>query len=125
MKNIEDIASPKIDYIGGIQIEAKDPKSLAEWYSNKFGLEIKMEYEGGYYGGFTGKYIALHIGIIPEKNLGGNSNIALTFHVDNFSAYLDRLKSNGIIPIKTDKDNEGRFAFFNDPENNKIGIWGD
>lgn len=124
MKNIDELKSPKIDYVGGIQIEAENPKYLADWYSNKFGLTIEMEYEGGYYGGFTGKSVSLHIGIIPSKNDKGNSNISLTFHVDDFNGFLGNLKSNGIIPLQTMEDNEGKFAFFNDPENNKIGIWG-
>lgn len=124
MENIDDLNSPKIDYVGGIQIEAKNPKSLAEWYSNKFGLNIQMEYEGGYYGGFKGENVNLHIGIVPGESTEGKSNISLTFHVDDFKAYLDILKSKGIIPIQTMKDNEGQFAFFFDLENNKIGIWG-
>jgi len=124
MKNIDDLKSPKIDYVGGIQIEAKNPKALAEWYSNSFGLTIEMEYEGGYYGGFTGENVSLHIGIIPGKNLKGQSNISLTFHVDDFNCYLDNLKSKGLVPLQTMDDNEGKFAFFKDPENNKIGIWG-
>lgn len=124
MKNIEDLKSPKIDYVGGIQIEAKNPKVLAEWYSNSFGLTIAMEYEGGYYGGFTGNNISLHIGIVPGKNINGQSNISLTFHVDDFNGYLENLKSKGLVPLQTIEDDEGRFAFFKAPENNKIGIWG-
>lgn len=48
MKNIDELKSTKIDYVVGIQIEAENPKSLADWYSNKFGLTVDMEYEGGY-----------------------------------------------------------------------------
>lgn len=124
MKHLDNIVSPKINYVGGIQIEARNPKSLAEWYTDKFGLEIGMEYNGGYYGGFTSDDLSLHIGITPGKGDERESTISLTFHVDDFAAYLAMLKSKGIIPIQTMEDGEGQFAFFNDPENNKIGIWG-
>jgi len=49
--------------------------------------------------------------------------MSLKFHVDDFDDYLGNLKLKGIIPIHKIEGNEGNFAFFNDPENNKIGIW--
>lgn len=83
-----------------------------------------MECEGKYYGGFTGGSVSLRIGIVSAKDIKGNGTISLTFHVDDFNNYLDDLKSKGIIPLQTMEDNEGKFAFFNDLENNEIGIWG-
>jgi hypothetical protein len=67
---------------------------------------------------------AINIGIIPVNGMKGKSNNSLTFRVDNFNGYLHNLKSNGIFSLQTMEDNEGKIAFFNDPENNKIGLWG-
>jgi len=39
MKDLADIPDPKIEYVGGIVIHAKDPESLAAWYTNTFEFE--------------------------------------------------------------------------------------
>lgn len=117
---------PKIEYIGGIVIHAKDPTSLAAWYTNTFGFETGMEYEGGYYGGFKAPWGELHFGIVPAKeNVDYKSNISITFRVSDFDGYLKKLKQNDLVPCELTKDREGRFASFVDPEGNSISIWGD
>ncbi|UMB59988.1 hypothetical protein MHL31_13000 [Lutibacter sp. A80] len=124
MRNNKKINTPKIDYVGKIVIEAKNPKVLAEWYTNKFGLIIELEYYGEFHGGFTSNNRNLYIEIVPTTADEAQSNISLTFHVDDFKGYLHNLKTKGIIPITTDFTHEGEFASFKDPENNKIAIMG-
>ena len=125
MKDLADIPDPKIEYVGGIVIHAKDPTSLAAWYTNTFGFETSMKFEGGYYGGFRAPWGELHFGIVPAKeNVDHKSNISITFRVSNFDSYLEQLKQRDLIPSKSTQDQEGRFASFVDPEGNNISIWG-
>ena len=118
---------PKLEYVGGMMIRAKDPKSLAQWYTDQFGLRTTMEYEGGYYGGWETPCGAFHFGICPYKkdSAVGPGNVTVTYRVDDFSAYLAKLEANGLEPVETIEDDEGRFAEFVDPEGNHIYIWGE
>lgn len=124
MVNNEKLNTPKIDYIGKIIIEAENPKALAEWYTNKFGLIVDLEFRGEFHGGFTSENHRLYIEITPISNVNAKNNISLIFHVDNYKEYLHNLKTRFVIPYTTESNHEGTFAFFRDPENNKIAIMG-
>ena len=125
MKDLANIPNPKIEYVGGIVIHAKDPTALAAWYTNTFGFETRMEHEDGYYGGFRAPWGELHFGIVSaEGNVDYRSNISITFRVSDFDAYLEQLKQHDLDPSEITEDQEGRFAEFVDPEGNRISIWG-
>lgn len=125
MLNINEKQIPKIDYISKIIIEASNPKKLAEWYTHKFGLSIKLEFQGEFHGGFRNNGMSFYIEIIPSnKKEKKVSNISLTFHVNNFKEYVHNLKLKHVIPYKTEFSHEGNYAFYRDLENNKIAILG-
>ncbi len=125
MKDLASIPDPKIEYVGGIVIQATDPASLAAWYTKTFGFETSMQHEGGYYGGFRASWGELHFGIVPgKKNPEHDSNISIVFRVSDFDGYLKKLKQNGLTPGEITDDGEGRFASFVDLEGNRISIWG-
>lgn len=116
---------PKIDYIGKIVIEAINPRKLANWYTNKFGININLEINGEFHTIISNNNMRLYIEIIPStEKLKNKSNIELNFHVTNFKEYLHNLKLKHIIPYKTLFNYEGEYAYFKDPENNKIAIQG-
>ena len=114
-----------IDYVGKIIIKANNPKELASWYKNKFGLNINLEVSGEFHTTVINNNNRLYIEIIPSveklKNIG---NIQLHFHVTNFKEYLHSLKLKHIIPFRTLFNHEGEYAYFKDPENNIIAIQG-
>ena len=114
-----------IDYIGGLQIEALSPANLAQWYSEKIGFPLTLEHEGGFYGSIETAGGSLHMSVIPTQNpFQFSKNISFTFHVNDFEDYVAGLKSKGLNPVQEMETPNGKFAFFNDPEDNKIGIWG-
>jgi catechol 2,3-dioxygenase-like lactoylglutathione lyase family enzyme len=118
---------PRIQYVGGITLCANNPKTLAQWYTDKFGLKIDGEYHGIYFGSVKYKDIEMDFGIHPAGDdcHKAEKGFAITFHVDNYARYIDKLKSKGLVPSDTDKEPNGQFAYFLDLENNKIAIWGD
>ena len=125
MKDLASIPDPKIEYVGGIVIQATDPPSLAAWYTETFGFETSMPHEGGYYGGFRASWGELHFGIVPgREDADHQSNISIVFRVSDFEGYLKKLKQNGLTPGELTEEEEGRFASFVDPEGNRISIWG-
>lgn len=119
---------PKIQYVGGITICANNPKTLAQWYTEKFGLNLDGEYKGIYYGSVKYNGMEMDFGIHPASDECHKSDkgFVVTFHVDHFARYVDKLKSKGVIPDSPpEKYPNGQFANYSDLENNKITLWGD
>jgi predicted enzyme related to lactoylglutathione lyase len=117
----------KILYVGAISIDpCQDAKILADWYS-RFGIETK-EMQGGYYGKFDTPGGPFVFGIHPKKAdapKNCSASVSVVFRVENFAGSLEALKSKGLTPYKTEKDQQGQFAHFRDPDGNKVTIWGE
>ena len=116
----------KILYVGAISINpCQDAKILADWYS-RFGIETK-EVQGGYYGKFDTAAGPFVFGIHPKKAASpqkSSASVAVVFRVENFEKSLLALKNKGLSPDKIEKDQQGQFASFHDPDGNKVTIWG-
>lgn len=119
---------PQIQYVGGITLCADNPKALAQWYTEKFGLIIDNHEGQIYWGQVKYKDAEMDFGIHPASGDCHKSEkgFVITFHVDNYARYADKLKSKGLIPDEppVDAGKFGMFAYYSDPENNKIAIWG-
>ena len=117
----------KILYVGAISINpCQEAKILADWYS-RFGIETK-EVQGGYYGKFDTAAGPFVFGIHPKKADSpqkSSASVSVVFRVENFEKSLLALKSKGLSPEKIEKDEQGQFASFHDPDGNKITIWGE
>src|SRR3954466_810655 len=115
----------KILYVGAISINpCQDAKVLAEWYS-RFGIETK-EFHGGYYGKLDTAAGLFVFGIHPKKADAPakcTASVSVVYRVQNFEERLSALKSNGLLPDKTEKDPQGQFAHFHDPDGNEVTIW--
>jgi predicted enzyme related to lactoylglutathione lyase len=116
----------KILYVDAIAINpCQDAKVLADWYS-RFGIETK-EIQGGYYGQLNTAAGPFFFGIHPKKADAPkkcSASVSVVFRVENFESSLLALKSKGLLPDSTEKDAEGQFAHFRDPEGNEVTIWG-
>jgi predicted enzyme related to lactoylglutathione lyase len=118
----------QLDYVGGLVIEANDPRRLAQWYSEKFGLLMGVELNGAIYGGFRSDTVSFHFGIMPRKRRiksGESPGVGITFHVDDFDGYVAELTSRGLKPVGEAHDEDGHFAVYRDPEGHELTIWGD
>lgn len=122
--------APVLEYVGGTAIQAKDPKALSDWYSNRFGLTIQGEMPGGFYGGFEWNGMSFNIAIVTAggSHPGSAPGTAyLVFHVGDYDGFLAARAAKELTPFKTtgDKgDKFGRFASFRDPEGNEVDVWG-
>ncbi len=118
----------KILSVGAISINAcQDSKVIADWYS-KFGIETQ-EYNGIYFGQLETAAGPFVFGIHPKKPDAPkkcSGNISVVYRVENFEASLLSLKSKGILPDSPiEKDEQGQFAHFHDPDGNEVTIWGE
>ena len=119
------IAPAKVEGIGGAFIYANDPKSLAEWYRDKLGLELA----DGACGGDANYYCVLsHDAVFSikqaKKKLPAERNqFMVNFKVGDFAGMLDRLKSKSVAVARTQDEDYGRFGWIEDPEGNQIEFW--
>ena len=115
----------KILYVGAIAINpCQDAKVLADWYS-RFGIETK-EIHGGYYGQLDTAGGPFVFGIHPRRaDAPGKctASVSVVYRVDNFERSLSSLKGKGLSPDSIEKDPEGQFAHFHDPDGNEVTIW--
>ena len=117
----------RILYVGAISINpCQDAKVLADWYT-RFGIETR-EYKGGYYGKLDTAAGLFAFGIHPKKADAPkkcSASVSVVFRVENFESSLLALKSKGLLPDSTEKDQQGQFAHFHDPDGNEVTIWGE
>jgi predicted enzyme related to lactoylglutathione lyase len=116
-----------LEYVGGTAIQAKDPKTLSAWYNDRFGLPMKGEMGGGFYGGFDWKGTSFNIAIVGAggSHPGAAPGTAyLVFHVADYDSFVAARAAKGLTPFRTSKDAYGRFASFRDPEANEVDVWG-
>ena len=119
-------APAKIQYVGSVSINpCQEAKVLAEWYS-RLGIETK-EMQGGYYAMLdtaSGPFffgIHPHKASAPQKCTGG---VSVVYRVDTIEGSLSAAKTKGLAPDSTQKDEQGQFAHFHDPDGNEVTLWG-
>lgn len=112
--------------IGGVFFKAKDPKALAAWYRDVLGLPLEA------WGGALLRYDApKHPATLTWNAFPAATNyfapstheFMINYAVDDMDAFLTRLQSKGVSPLKRSDDSTGRFAWIVDPEGNKIELW--
>jgi predicted enzyme related to lactoylglutathione lyase len=113
--------------VGGVFFKAKDPKALAAWYRDVLGMPIEA------WGGAALRYDApKHPPVVAWNAFPASTSyfapstsaFMINYAVDDMDALLTRLRAKGVAILKRDdSDPNGRFAWIQDPEGNKIELW--
>ena len=116
--------------LGGIMFKSKDPKTLIAWYKKHLGLAIED------YGGTVFMWDdAMKPGenrysvwsVAPETSKyfePGKFSFMVNFMVEDLTALLDILKTEGVEIVGEPMDSEyGKFGWVLDPDGNKIELW--
>ena len=122
-----------VEGVGGVFIYANDAKTLSNWYAHHFGLRLETYEEGKVYG-TEFKYRRLGDSSQVDSTVFSisQSKVALpeerrecvvNYRVRDLKAFLDQLKADGIEVEKTEDFDYGRFAWFKDPEGNRIELY--
>ena len=114
------------EYVGGLAFHAKDPQTLARWYTDVLGLPMRITFPGGVAGGFHAGNVDFNMAIVAatSKHAGPPPGaMYLVLRVTDLDGRVRELASHGVVPFETSNDKMGRFAMIHDPEGNTIGLW--
>jgi predicted enzyme related to lactoylglutathione lyase len=120
----------KITGIGGVFFKSKgDRAALAAWYQKHLGLALED------YGGAILRWqddkaedhgvTAWHVAGKDSKWFSpSTSSFMINYRVDNLDEMLEQLRAGGVEIIKgPDSDENGKFAWVMDPDENKVELW--
>ncbi len=111
--------------VGGIFLRAADPKKLHAWYEEHLG--IKRTPDGAYVFFSEGPREMTVFSLFPKDTAyfgPGNQQVMVNFRVDDLDAVLEKLRAAGAeIDPKREEMEYGRFAWFSDPEGNRVELW--
>ena len=120
----------RVTGIGGIFFKAKDPAALRAWYAKHLGIDVQpwggaaftwADDAGNAMKGTTIWNIGDAAG---DTYAPSTATFMINYRVDDLTALLAQLKSNGVEILKgPDSDENGKFAWIMDPEGNKIELW--
>lgn len=123
----------QVSGIGGVFIYSNDPKSLAEWYANHFGIEFEADKkEENFWMLFhsrddnePSKRTNTVFAIMPAKTpLGpGRGEYMINYKVDDLQGFIEQLKTKGVNAEPVEDDGQiGKFTWITDPEGNRIEL---
>ena len=120
----------KITGIGGVFFKTKsDHKALAAWYAKNLGLALEP------WGGAILRWpedkaedkgvTVWHVAAKDSQWFSpSGSNFMINYRVDNLDEMLAQLRENGVTIVKgPEADENGRFAWILDPDDNKVELW--
>ena len=120
----------KITGIGGVFFKSKgDGAALAAWYQKHLGM--KLEDWGGAIlrwpddkAGDRGVTAWSVAGKDSKWFSPSNSSFMINYRVDNLDEVLAQLRAGGVEIVKgPDSDENGKFAWVMDPDQNKVELW--
>jgi len=112
----------KVVGVGGVFLKALDPKALHQWYHEHLGIPLTDGYtafEGPEAQGTTA------FSFFPaDTQNSGEERAVINFRVDTLDEVLAHLAAAGArIDPKQEDYGFGRFAWFWDPEGNRVELW--
>ena len=111
--------------VGGVFLKAQDPKALANWYAEHFGIQ-KIDDRSLIFDGpeSLGMTVFSHFPADTKYFGDGPQTSMVNLRVDDLDALLVKLGEEGVrIDPKRQDESYGRFAWVWDPEGNRVELW--
>lgn len=111
--------------IGGVFLKARDPKALLRWYHEHLGIPLSEDGYSSFDGPEAQGMTVLTFFPHDTSYFGeGDQRAMVNFRVDSLDEVLARLTEAGArIDPKQESYSYGRFAWFWDPEGNRVELW--
>ena len=108
--------------IGGLFYRSKDPKALAAWYGEHFGIPYGAE--GGVWQQESGATVVSPFKADTDYFANDEQQFMLNLRVRDIDGFAEELRAKGVrIDEKRENESYGRFAWVYDPEGRKIELW--
>jgi catechol 2,3-dioxygenase-like lactoylglutathione lyase family enzyme len=119
----------KVTGIGGVFFKARDPKGLAAWYERHLGMT--PAFEGGVVFDWgaerdpkrPGRTIWAAFPADTDYFQPGAAPFMINYRVASLDRMVAQLRDGGIEVTGPEPSEQGRFAWINDPEGNRIELW--
>lgn len=115
----------KVLGIGGFFFRAKDPPTLAKWYSDNLGINLAPQsYDAEPWRTEAG--VTIFSPFETGTDYFGDWRVQwmINFRVRSLDAMVEQLRRNGIqVDVDSEAYPNGRFAKLNDPDGNAIQLW--
>ena len=111
--------------VGGIFFRAADPEKLHAWYEEHLGIKRTEDGAFAFFSEGPREMTVLAFFPMDTKYFGPTEQRAmLNLRVDDLDAVLEKLRAAGVdIDAKREDHDYGHFAWFNDPEGNRVELW--
>lgn len=118
----------RVTGIGGVFFKARDPERLLDWYREHLGItaadgQADFRWREHDRPNEVGRTVW---SIFPAESdyFGANSSaFMVNYRVANLDKMLEQLRNAGITVEKVEDFDYGRFAWFTDPEGNRVELW--
>lgn len=110
--------------VGGVFFKAKDPKGLQAWYHEHLGIPLTDGYTS--FEGPEAQGVTTFSFFREDTQYFGEASqrAMVNFRVDSLDEVLERLAAAGArVDPKQEDYPFGRFAWFADPEGNRVELW--
>jgi predicted enzyme related to lactoylglutathione lyase len=120
----------RVTGLGGIFFRSQNPQALQQWYADRIGIPVGDE------GGVTFTWEdpqhpkregATALAMVPADTSyfgPGGQQFMVNFRVRDLDAMLAQLRAAGVTVDETVQEYEfGRFAWFVDPDGNRVELW--
>jgi predicted enzyme related to lactoylglutathione lyase len=111
--------------VGGLFLRAADPEKLYTWYEEHLGIKRTPDGAFAFFSEGPREMTVFAFFSHDTDYFGtGKQQAMVNLRVDDLEAVLEKLRAAGadIDPKREDYD-YGRFAWFNDPEGNRVELW--
>jgi predicted enzyme related to lactoylglutathione lyase len=111
--------------LGGVFLRAADPEKLHAWYEEHFGIKRTEDGAFAFFSEGPREMTVFAFFPLDTKYFGSTEQRAmLNLRVDDLDAVLAKLRAAAVeIDPKQENYEYGRFAWFNDPEGNRVELW--
>jgi predicted enzyme related to lactoylglutathione lyase len=113
----------KVTGFGGAFLRADNPKELYAWYAQHLGISNTG---GGFHFPAESQRGKAVVAFFPRSSayFPVAQPAMLNFQVDDLDALFEKLSAAGVnVDPKREQHEFGRFAWFTDPEGNRVELW--
>ena len=118
--------TPRVTWVGGVFLKAKDPATLSAWYRDMLGVPVQS-WGGAAFESKDEGEVTTAWSLFPMTSKKFDPSTApfmVNYRVNDLHGLLAKLRAaKCLVDEKVDESEYGKFGWVVDPEGNKIELW--